>query len=233
MATISQSDFDKSVAHTIRIELKDGSTLIYRVSVEAKTAFYKFLKMDAVSDNENEFLWFYIPQDRLVLVNKSDIIRITFCFDALDGQEPKYYDNFNIVDPSQELLDPDPEEDDDPAREELYLPQLIITHRRQKENTEIAEGVTMESEGYFDNISSYSSLNEGDVEGFDFEYFDDEKEWHLLAYKYLQFIDDDGEENFMPLNNLSVIEIERPLIMADELLEMHLDRKPNKKNRTK
>src|SRR4051812_39102510 len=115
MATISQSDFDKSVAHTIRIELKDGSTLLYRVSAEAKTAFYKLLKMDAISDNENGFLWFYIPQDRLVLVNRKDVIRITFCFDPPTGQEPQYYDNFDRVDNSEELLDTDVEEEEDAA----------------------------------------------------------------------------------------------------------------------
>jgi hypothetical protein len=231
MGTISQSDFDKSVAHTIRIELKDGSTLIYWVSVEAKTAFYKLLEMDSISDNENEFIWFYIPQDRLVLVNKKDIIRITFCFDPPNGSQPQYYDNFNKVNNSEERLNT--EEEEDPVSEELYLPQLIITHHRQKENIEIAKGVTMESEGYFGNISSYSSLNEGDVEGFNFEYFADEDEWHLLSYKYLRFIDDDGEENFMPFNNLSVVEIERTLIMPDDLLDLYLDRKPKKKNRTK
>jgi hypothetical protein len=232
MAIISQSDFDNSVAHTIRIELKNGSTLLYRVSVEAKTALYKILNMEVVSDVETAFIWFYIPHDRLVFVNKKDIIRITFCFDALDVPEPEYYDNFGMLDNSAEA-DSDTEDDDEDNSNELYLPQLIITHNRKFENTKIVEGVTIQTEGYFGNISSYSSLNEGDVEGFDFESFVDEDEWQLLTYTYLQFIDDDGEENFMPLDNLSVIEIERLLIMSDETLDLYLNRKTQKKNRTK
>jgi hypothetical protein len=81
METISQSGFDKLVSHTVRIELKNGATLIYYVNLESKAAFYKLLKDDAISDYENDFLWFYIPEDRLVIVNKQEIIRITFCFD--------------------------------------------------------------------------------------------------------------------------------------------------------
>jgi hypothetical protein len=232
MGTIKQSDFDKLVAHTIRIELKNGLTVIYWVSVESKTAFYKLLKADAISDNENEFLWFYIPEDRLVLVNKKEIIRITFCFDPPNGEEPQYRDNFNLLNTHEESIDVDkkPEGDD---IEGLYLPQLIVVHNRQKEKTEIVDGVTMETEGYFGNISSYSNLDEGDVQGLNFEYFHDEGEWALLTYKYLQFIDNDGEENFMPLENLSVIEVERPLLMSDTVLDLYLDRKPKRKTKTK
>lgn len=238
MATISQNEFDKLVSHTIRVELKNGHTLIYYVSLEAKTAFYKLIQEDAISENENEFLWFYIPQDRLVLINKKDIIRITFCFDSPGDSEPQYHDNFHIITNTEEIVETnDNEKEDisgeDNSEEELYLPLLIIMHNRQMEKTEIVDGVTMETDGYFGNISTYSSLSEGDVLGFDFEYFNNEEEWILLTYKYLQFIDDDGEDNFMPLDNLCVIEVKRPLIMSDKILEQYLDRKPKKKTRTK
>ena len=226
MGIIRQSDCDKLVDHTIRIELKDGVTLIYWVSVESKSAFYNLLKNDAISDAGNEFLWFHVPQDRLVLVNKKEIIRITFCFDPSDGQVPQYRDNFNLLNPhEEESIDVDETSKGDETDEELNPSQLIIVHNRQMEETEIVKGVTMETEGYFGNISSYSSLNDRDVEGFHFEYSEDEEEWILFTYKYLQFIDDDGEENFMPLENISIIEIERPLLMSDETLHLYLDRK--------
>lgn len=224
MEPISQEAFDKLVSHTLRIELEDGSTLIYYVSAESKTAFFNFLKTDAISGIEKDFLWFYIPKDRLVLINKKDIIRITFCFDHGIETEPDYYDNFNVVNEIKEEIDSEFEKNEDFTGEELYLPQLIIAHRRKKENTEIVKGVTMETEGYFGNISSYSDLNTGDVDGFYFSYLEVENEWHLTCYKYLQFIDNDGEQNFMPLSNLSVIEIERTLIMPDETLDLYLGR---------
>jgi hypothetical protein len=140
-----------------------------------------------------------------------------------NGSEPKYRNNFNVIEISEEGLDID--NIDNSTDEELYLPQLIIMHNRQQEDTEFLKGVTMKTEGYFGNISFYSSLNTGDVEGFDFEYSEDDEEWMLQTYKYLQFIDDDGEENFMPLNQLSIIEIERPLIMPDQKLDQYLGRK--------
>jgi hypothetical protein len=228
MAIISQSNFDKLVSHTIRIELNDGSTLIYNVSKESKTAFHHLLKVDDISDYENEFLWVYIPEDRLVLVNKKEIVRFTFCFDPLQAGEPKYRDNFAVIDISEEQ---DEVDDRQQPEEEPDLPQLILKHNRQHEDTEFVSGVAMKTEGYFGNVSSYYSLDAGDVEGFDFEYLEDMEEWNLLTYKYLQFIDDDGEENFMPLQQLSVIEIERPLIMPDQKLDQYVGRKPRKQPR--
>lgn len=224
MGVIKQSDFDKLVTHTVRIELKDGSTLIYWVSVESKTALYQLIKKDAISDNDNEFLWFYIPEDRLVLINKKQIMRITFCFDPPDGKDPQYHDNFGLVISEEEELE-NGETIETNAGNEIFIPQLIIAHNRQLEKTEIVDKVTMQTEGYFGNVSSYSDLSEGDVEGFEFEYIDDEEEWVLTTYKYLQFVDDDGEDNFMPLENLFVIEAERPLLMSDEKLDLYLNRK--------
>src|SRR5690606_27306780 len=107
-----------------------------------------------ISDYENYFLWFYIPEDRLVIVNKKEIIRITFCFDPPTGSEPKYRNNFNVIETSEEELDID---NINSTGEELYLPQLIIMHNRQQEDTEFVKGVTMKTEGYFGNISFYSS----------------------------------------------------------------------------
>lgn len=240
METISQSDFDNFVSHTIRIELKEGFVLTYQVSAEAKKAFRELLVANTLSsDYGNEFLWIYIPNDRLALVNKKNIIRITFCFDSPEGSELQYCDNFSILEKLKEEDDDqmniEIEEDDiEPEKDyERYLPQLIIMHNRQLEDMEIVKGVTMKDEGYFGNISFYSSLNSGDIDGCDFEYFNDEEELILVTYDYLQFIDDDGEENFMPFDNLSVIEVERPLIMTDELLDNYLGRKSKGKSKAK
>lgn len=221
MKSISREEYDKLVLHTIRIELKDGSVLIYYVTVESKTALFNLLKQDAIADEGQDFLWLYIPQDRLVLMNKKEIIRVTFCFDVFGQVERLYRDNFGILDKSEEPVPTDDAtEEVKTTDEELYLPQLIVKHNRQMEKNE--------TEGYFGNISSYSSLSKGNVDGFDFEYDENEDEWILFLFKYLEFVDDDGEYNFMPLDNLSVIEIERSLIMTEEFLNLYLGRKPKK-----
>jgi len=228
MEEFSQDDFDQTVSHAIRIELKDGTILHYSVTPKAKKAFRNQLLNDAVSIYDKDFLWFYIPEDRLVLINEEDIVRITFCFDASVISEAEYSDNFKVFEklPQENEMDEDGWENemDDPGNE-LDLPQLIIKHRREKEDSEIVEGVTMKTEGFYGNVSCYFDMSENQVSGFGFDFYDDVEEWILLASKYLQFIDEDGEENFMRIKSLSLIEIKRSFIMSDETLDKYLDGK--------
>jgi hypothetical protein len=192
------------------------------VSAASKDAFQQTLLAENHGDFTHEYIWIYIPADRLVFINKKDITRITFCYEPVPGTTPKYFDNFSRVDePEKELFDSHVIDDID--IDEDSIAQLIVKHHRQKETTQIVKGVTVSKEAYFDNISYYSSLGEGDVNGFEFNYSDDMDEFELIVGQYLQFIDDDGEENFMPLSNLSVIEIQRPLIMNDEMLKRYLE----------
>lgn len=227
MEDISKDDFDKLVSHTARIEMVDGGILHYEISAESKKAFRELLLNDGISSYDKEFLWFYIPEDRLVLINQKDIIRITFLFDMPTMGEAVYFDNFKIMDNIWQETEPEMKEEENEFHVpgvESDLPQLIMMHRRKMEDSEIVYGVSMKTEGYYGNISFYTSLSKSDIGGLDFVYHDDEEEWVLLTYKYFQFIDEDGEENFMPLKNLSVIEIERSLIMPDQTLDLYLGR---------
>lgn len=221
MKTISQSEFDKKVSHTIRIELQDGHLLLYHVSVESKQAFEKALINENNSGWTFDYIWFYIPKDRIVFVNKKDITRITFCYEPVPANEPEYVDNFSeMEDPDDDLFDTEVLEEFEP--EEDSIPQLIIRHHRKKETMQIVKGVTMTKKAYFDNISYYSSLEEGGVRGLEFCYSQHLNEIELHVDPYLQFTDDDGEENFMPMRNLSVIEVERALIMDNDMLKCYL-----------
>ncbi len=227
MEEFSQDDFDQIVSHTIRIELTDGTMLLYYVSPEAKKALRNQLLNDAVSIYDKEFLWFYIPEDRLVLINEKDIVRITFCFDAPVDCEAEYFDNFKVFEKFPPETDPDlidEEDESDGSEPELDLPQLIIMHRRKMEDSEIVEGVTMKTEGFYGNVSYYFDMSESHVSGLEFDFYDDVEEWVLLASKYFQFLDEDEEENFMRIKNLSVIEIKRSFIMPDDKLNLYLGR---------
>ena len=227
MENFSQDDIDQVVSHTIRIELIDGTILHYMVIPEAKKAFRDQLINDSISVYDKEFLWFYIPEDRLVLINEKDIVRITFCFDVPMTGEAEYSDNFKVLEKfPREIEEGGSEEENElnGSGSEWDLPELIIKHRREMEDSEIVEGVTMKTEGFYGNVSYYFDMSENEVSGFEFEFYDDVEEWVLLASKYFQFIDEDGEENFMPHKNLSVIEIKRSFIMTDENLDLYLGR---------
>lgn len=231
MKTITPSEFDKRVSHTIRIELQDGHLLLYQVSVESKQAFQKSLGNEKYGGWGCDYIWFYIPEDRIVFVNKKDVTRITFLYDLSPETEPQYVDNFSEMDePGGDLFDSEvieefePDELEEFLPEEDVIPQLIIRHHRNKETMQIVNGVTMTKKAYFENISYYSSLQEGEVSGFDFYYSEDMLELEMSVGPYLQFMDDDGEENFMPMRNLSVIEVERRFILNDTMLDCYLNR---------
>ncbi len=210
--------------HKIRIELMDGTTLYYQVSAVAKRAFHHQLYQQDGSMWDSYFAWFYLPGDRMVLINTREIIRITFLFDVPGTGEPPINDNFNLLVKREEdptYLDfPDEDLESFPP---YFIPDLIIKHRRSLEDTEIVDGVTMKTEGYYGNISSYSGLIEAYIGGIDYLGYDEEERFQLLTSKYLQFLDQDGEENFMPFANLMVIELDRSLIMPDEILDDYLE----------
>ena len=231
MKNFTQDEFDQVVSHTIRVELKDGSVLHYEVTPEAKKAFRNQLTDESFSNNIRSFVWFYIPEDRLVLINEKEIIRITFCFDAPAREEVVYRDNFNLlekypleIDSHEEDEEHDEEVEPETAAVDLDLPQLIIMHRREMEDSEIVQGVTMKTDGFYGNVSCYFDMREDATDGLLIEYFEEDDEFVLMESKYFQFEDDDGEDNFMPLNNLSVIEVQRSFIMSDEQLALYLEK---------
>lgn len=232
MENFTQDEFDQVVSHTIRVELIDGSVLHYEVTPEAKKACRNQLTDDSFSNRIRSFVWFYIPEDRLVLINEREIIRITFCFDAPAREEVAYRDNFNLLEKYPLEIEPVEEKEEYEEEEEeaeiadvgLDLPQLIIMHRREKEDSEIVQGVTMKTEGFYGNVSCYFDLHENQTDGLFIENFEEEDGLTLMTSKYLQFQDDDGEDNFMPLNNISVIEIQRSFILSDENLALYLEK---------
>src|SRR5690606_10746051 len=146
------------------------------------------------------------------------VIRITFCFEPTPGTEPDYIDNFSkIYFGKKNLL-----EQQESEKEISLNSQLIVMHHRQPETTTVVKGGTMSHDPYYENITFYSSLNEGYVDGVEFYFNEAIDGVELLMSQYLQFTDDDGEENFMPFNNLGVIEIDRSLILTDKILKTYL-----------
>lgn len=246
MGTIKQSEFDELVTHTIRIELKEGTLVQYRLSVEAKQTLWSCLANAHDSEYNTPFIWLYIEGDRLVFINRKEVVRLTFCFDAGVGEESFYYDNFNDI--GDDLFDDDEDEENDAkmkegestivenleandaveekhenkwktAKQVEYLSQLVIKHAGK------------DTGGYFGNPSFYNSLNEGDIDGLEFDF----EERVCMVSDFINFIDDDGEENFIPKENLVLVEIERRLLLNEAQIDLLVEKKakqPSKKTTT-
>ncbi len=87
MATISEKDFDKLVSHTIRIDMSDGTILIYSVTPEEKGYLINFLRnVSNATEKERSgtrLIMFEAYPKRLVFVNTAYMLRLMFCFDHL------------------------------------------------------------------------------------------------------------------------------------------------------
>lgn len=84
--------------------------------------------------------------------------------------------------------------------EEEYLPQVIIYHKGKSPE-----------DNYDTNPLLYSSLNEGCLGLFGLE-LDDE----IPLRQFINLIDNDGEETFIPLQQIMVMEFDSNLLFDEE-----------------
>ena len=200
---ITESEFDEKVVYTLRVELLNGKVILYPVNTENKQ--YLINKLRAKSDGIDEteplhFLWFETSLNRTVVININSIARITFCFDfAFQLENPhSYFDNFNILYKETALEEIKTKDGD--ARlyviEDEFLPQAIVYHSGKAPD-----------DLYSDNPSIYSSLAKGCLAGLDIEL-----EGDIPFRQFINVIDDDGEETFIPLMQITLMEFERTLI---------------------
>lgn len=208
MEEIREEEFDKKVKYTLRVELIHGKVLLYNISTDTKKYLIRRLLDNADGDDNNElisFVGFAIYKERYVLINVSEILRITFCFDYLVmlPEPDRYYDNFGIIgeedqnaeEITQDNVDWKTLSDDD------FLPQATIYHK----------GNSLIPSLYYTNPLSYSSLNEGCLSGLDMEL-----DGELPLRQFINLIDEDGEETFIPLSQIIVMEVESSLIFSFE-----------------
>ena len=170
---MKDSEFDKGVDHTVRIELLNGKVLLYSIDTENKE--YLINKLGRNSDGVYEddrlsFLWFETTYSRQVIVNTNSIVRIIFCFDH-----------------SLVVVDHD-------------LPQAIIYHKGSA-----PEGL------HQNNPLLYSSLEEGYLGSFNLEL-----DGHRRLRQFINLVDEVGEETFIPLEQIIVMEFDQNLMYAEE-----------------
>ena len=204
---LNESEFDEKVVYTLRIELLNGKVILYPINTENKQYLIKRLraKSDGIDEDEPlRFLWFETSINRMVIININSIAIITFCFDfAYQLKNPNsYFDNFNIL--YKETLLEEKEIKDGEVRlhviEDEYLPQAIIYHAGKAPD-----------DLYDNNPSTYSELNNGCLAGLTIEL-----EGDCQLRQFINIIDDDGEETFVPFNQITLMEVDNNLIFEKD-----------------
>lgn len=204
---LNESEFDEKVVYTLRIELLNGKVIVYPVDTGNKQ--YLIRKLRAKSDGIDEtdplhFLWFETSLNRMVIINITSLARITFCFDfAFQLEDPNsYFDNFSIVQKETALEEKETKDGDVRLYviEDEFLPQAIVYHSGKAPD-----------DLYSDNPSIYSSLDKGCLAGLDIEL-----EGDIPLRQFINVIDDDGEETFIPLKQITVMEFDRTLVYEDD-----------------
>ena len=202
---MESSDYDQVLAYTIRVELLNGKVLLFPVDGENRRRVMIILgnRSDGIFDGKAlQFIWFESVRNRVVMINVSHLARITFLFDfGLYEKKPDaYYDNFRQLEKETTL-----ENIKDSGGEirlhvidDEYLPQVILYHK----------GVAPDDH-YNENPLTYASLEKGCLAGFELEL-----EGEIAFRQFINLIDNDGEETFIPLDHIIVMEF------TGELLDM-------------
>jgi hypothetical protein len=184
----------------------NGKVLLFPIKTESKQKLIERLRENADGDIGNDrlsLIWFETVLNRVVIVNTDSIVQVTFCFDYASGviNPYAYRDNFNVVvkDTTVEEKETEQGEIQLHVQEERYLPQAIIYHKGKAPD-----------DLYNNNPIQFSELSEGYLFS-----FDDELEGDLPLRQFINLIDNDGEESFIPMDQIIAIELDRNLIYSE------------------
>jgi hypothetical protein len=204
---LTESEFDKNVIYTLRIELLTGKVLLYPINIDNKKYLIEKLRANSDGIGEKEpivFLWFETSPNRMVIIDINSISRITFCFDlAFQVKNTNsYFDNFKMLETETSLVEKETEEGKVGLHviEDQYLPQAIICH----------SGKAPE-DLYDDNPLTYSQLNKACLAGLNIEL-----EGDVPLRQFLYLIDNDGEETFIPFRQITLMEFDCDLLFDEE-----------------
>lgn len=200
---MEESEYEKRFVYTLRVELSNGKVLVYPIDRENKEYLFNKLNANSESDDNNSllrFLWFETSLARMAIINTNAIARITFLIDPAVHMDnhTAYPDNFNVVEKDTFIEEKGTKEGEVRlyVLEEEYLPQAIIYHKGQAPD-----------DRYSDNPLLYSELSPGCLASFNIEL-----EGELPLRQFLNLTDNDGEETFIPLEQIIVMEFYSNLI---------------------
>lgn len=198
------------VHYTLRVELQNGKVLIYPISAAGKHALSNTLWNFSHGHEDNRpfpFVLFETVKQRYVMIATNCLARLAFCSDlrSHSPKEQRYYDNFNLL--GKEPIIEEWEKDNGEAEIRVFgddPPQALIYHR----------GLAPE-DGYSNNPLTYTQLEEGCLDSLLIEL-----EGDCPLRQFLFLTDDDGEENFVAVEQILVMEFDKNLLYnADVELE--------------
>lgn len=208
---IEEPEFDEHVNYKLRVELLNGKVLLYRIDTQNKQYWIEKLRANSEGDEDAKtlrFLWFETASNHSVIINTDSFARVTFCFDPINPEQKDntYYDNFDLVQKDTEIEEQETKEGEKQLHvtEGIYLPQAIIYHKRKAPD-----------DFYDNNPLTYAELDEGCLTGLNLEL-----EGHFPLRQFIGLIDNDGEEGFIPTNQIIVMEFDNNLVFLKEDEEM-------------
>lgn len=141
---MDESEFDKLVLYTLRVELGNGKVLLYRIDSDSKNYLMARLRANSDGDEQKQklqTLWFETSHRRQVIINCDSIARVTLCYDysVLLKNPGSYFDNFNVID-TEDSLEEMPTESGESRLHvvhEAFIPSGIIYHKAYQQTMAI------------------------------------------------------------------------------------------------
>lgn len=196
MPAITEKEFDKLVNHTLRIELTDGTVLIYSVSSKQKGELIDIMRKVSFGDSDARhprLLCFNAFPERTVIINIKYLLNLIFCFDSLAiVGTVTYRDNFEVL--------PDEEDLEEGDQVENFLPDVVV---KMAYPLAIVGTQTL----------LFHDIRPGTLAGLDTEAWEPEDG----IRQFIELEDEDGEPNFISLKHVMCLEAAH--IIVDENLE--------------
>lgn len=194
--------FSITMVFTVKIEMMNDTVLLYSLPEEEKDRLQHWLndRSSGYKNISHSFIGFHALPERYVLVRVNDIARLVIQCDYIDNSSriTEYYDNFNVIpEANKNIENIDEEFQNDPEFLDFLLdhfyPEIIIKMKGKKEPI-IYSGI--------DENENCLAILRGDL-----------VLHHMDKSGYLKVMDEDGEENFIPLKNISCIESNLSLML--------------------
>jgi hypothetical protein len=221
--------------HTFRVELKSGKILRFAIDGARKGDLEEWLREPDVMDPNfsGPFLSFYTNYDRMVFVRIAAVRRFIFCWNPVHGaiDAGAYTDPFNIME-REKSIEPVTDEvlGDQKDPDWLYDPEPDSETKDSLEPEEINETSETADEPDYNSqldIPDAIVLVDGDEEPILYYDLDDEADslmidnemhFHSLSFgeRFISFADEDGEQNYIPVENILCLDVSRRLVYNDQ-----------------
>jgi len=222
--------------HTLRIELKSGRVLRYPIDPRRKQELEEWMRnpADPFSSLISSFLSFYSDYDRMVFIRISAVNRFTFLWDPVHSaiDVGAYSDPFNIINnDTKEDTFIDAEKQVDEVKEtpqwlkNLDLDEIPEDYTFHADNDDLQDAEFENFEG--PDIPDAIVLVDNEQEPYLYYSLDEEQDYIQINNKtgfnsvalegrFISFADENGEENYIPVENIVCLDVSRRLVYNDQ-----------------